>query len=245
MSKKEELNNSYEKLREELFSYRVDIKAYMKSLNIIIISGTIILSLLAFFGYNKIENIQKIALEKVERRLAITDSLLAKIDQNKIDSLKSLLDKKEKEFQNTIKRFDEIIIKNKELENKLLLSLSVNPKINPNINSYISEQQVDFFDIKPFKHQLKIGEQINIFIIFNSKINLDDIEFLGIKLYPKGRNILLQDRYYSINSRLNKIIFRISNKFKNYNNYSLEIGFYKKEKGKYKFYHTTENITLI
>ena len=83
--------NENNKLRDELFEYRVDIKSYIRNLNTIIIAGTLIISVLAFFGYNKIENIEKIVIDKTNQRLAITDSLLAKIDQKKIDSIKNIL----------------------------------------------------------------------------------------------------------------------------------------------------------
>jgi len=93
--KNEENPSSYEKLKEDLFDYRIDIKSYKRNLNTIRISGSIIISVLAFFGYNKIESIQESILRRANERLAITDSILAKIDQKKIDSLNEIIAQKE------------------------------------------------------------------------------------------------------------------------------------------------------
>jgi amino acid permease len=87
MAKKTSVNNTNEdeynfsvvnKLRDELFEYRIDIKAYKRSLNAIIAAGTILISVIAFFGYSKIENIEKTIMNRANERLAITDSLLKK-----------------------------------------------------------------------------------------------------------------------------------------------------------------------
>lgn len=242
--KNDENTSSYDNLREDLFDYRIDIKSYKRNLNTIIISGSIIISVLAFFGYNKIESIQESILRRANERLAITDSILAKIDQNKIDSLNEIIAQKEIEYRQTIENFENIISNNKALEDKLLKSLPENKRTNLSVNAYTTEFPTSIFEIRPFKKTLKIGETESVFLIFKEDLIDSKEDFISINLHPKGRNILLMDKNYDIDTRLNRISFGIE-KFENYSDYVLEIAYFKKEtKDRYRKYYITENIKL-
>lgn len=233
-----------EKLRNDLFEYRVSIRSYIKNLNTIIISGTIVLSVLAFFGYNKIENIQKIVLDKANQRLAQTDSILAQIDQAKIDSLNLILKSKEKQLSETIDNFEKIVSQNQLLEIKLLESLPENTRNEPSINSYIPEYQHGIFNTRPFKQQVKLKENVFVYVVIDENFNLNENCYLSISLRPKNRNILIQYKRYIVNSRLNKISFSIDQAFEKYTEYELEIGLFRKEKSDYKYYYNKFPITI-
>ena len=241
MRKKNEL---YEKLRDELFEYRVSIKTYLKNIKTIIISGTVIISLLAFFGYNKIENIENLVFKEVNERLKVTDDLLSKIDQKKIDSLNIVLTKKEKEFNQTIKNFDLIIKTNKSLEDKLLRSIDENSRTKEINESYYEESQTDYFEIRPFSKTIKLKEKIDFYLIFKENVDLTNIDNLCLKLFPKNTNIQLQDKYYKVNSNFNKLSLRIDSKYKNHQEYQLKIGFYRKEGENIKFYNSEFDVKL-
>lgn len=244
-SKNDNQSDLFEKLREELFKYRVSIESYKMNINTIIVCATIIISVIAFFGYNKVDGIQEIVIEKTNKRLMKTDSLLAKIDQKKIDSLNTVLVKKEIEFKNTIKNFDIVINSNIELQTKLLSSLADNPIVtHTEIKSYMPEYQSDYFDIRPFKQNIKLGELINIYLIFKENVNLKSIEYIGLKLYPNRRNILLSDKFYQINGKLNKLSFKVGEKFENQTIYRLEIGIYIKTNNTYRYLYSYSNLLI-
>lgn len=237
-------SSCYEKLKEDLFDYRIDIKSYKQNLNTIIISGSIIISIITFFGYNKIESIQESILRRASERLAISDSILAKIDQNKIDSLNKIITQKEIEYRQTIENLENIISINKALEDRLLKSLPENKRTNFSVNAFTTEFPTSIFDIRPFKRTLKLGETESIFLIFKEDLIDSKEDFISINLYPKGRNVLLMDKNYDIDTRLNRLSFGIK-KFENYSDYVLEIAYFKKEsKERYRKYYIMENIKL-
>jgi len=228
MSEEDINNSSVENLRNELFDYRVDIKSYKRNLNTIIIASSVLISVLAFFGYNKIDAIEESILERANNRLAITDSILAKIDQAKIDSLNTLLVEKEKEYKLTISNFEKIVTQNKDLEMKLLVSLPENERIKSRNDSYYKEYPTDFFEVRPFKTILKNGQKESLFLVFKDDVEFSPEDYLTLKLYPKDRNIMLMDKCYLINSKFNKLSFGLS-KYDNYKTYTLEIAYYRKE----------------
>jgi len=237
-------NSSYEKLKEDLFDYRVDIKSYKRNLNTIMVCFSIIISIAAFFGYNKIESIQESILIRANERLAITDSLLSKIDKHKIDSLNEIISQKEIEYKQTIDNFENVISNNRALEDKLLKSLPENKRIALNVNSYSTEFPTSIFEILPFRKTLKSGDNESIYLIFKDDVINSKEDFISINLFPKGHNILLLDKRYDIDTRLNRLSFGIV-RFENYIDYVLEIAYFKKEKNdNYRKFYITENIRL-
>lgn len=233
-----------DKLRDELFNYRVDIKSYIKNLNTIMISGTVLIALLAFFGYNRIDSIEKTILEEANKRLAVTDSILAKIDQSKIDSLNTFLIIKEKELIQTISNFEKIIYQNKSLEMKLLNSLPENDRINRKEGGYIDGLLADYVEMKPFKTILNEKEIVYIYLVLKENVEFASDDYISLAIYPKGRGVLLDYKYYNVNSKLNKISFGLR-KFKNYKDYRIEVAYFKKEnKDTYRRYYTSQNIEL-
>jgi chorismate mutase len=239
-----DFRSSFDKFKDDLFEYRIDIKSYKRNLNTIIISGSILISVFAFFGYNKIDSIQESILKKANERLAITDSLLANINENKIDSLNKIIAQKEIEYKETIENFESIISENKALENKLLNSLPENKRSNLRVNSFRTEFPTSIFEIRPFRKTLRLGQNESIFLIFKEEIDNSKEDFISISLYPKGRNVLLMDKAYVVDSRLNRLTFGIE-KFEEYKDYTLEICYFKKEtSGEYRNYYIKENIKL-
>jgi len=243
-SKKEKVNNSIDKLRDELFDYRLDIKAYIKNLNTIIISGSILISVLTFFGYTKIENIEQTIMEKANERLAVTDLILSKINQERIDSLNLILIKKEENYQKTISNFEKIVSLNKELENQLFKSLPENKRTESKTNTYIEEYPTNYFKIRPFKTKVQEGELINLYVVINDGNEIKDEDYFSVKVYPKGRRVLLLSKEYIASSKFNKFSFGI-NKFENYKEYELEVALFRNERNDtYMKYFITKSITL-
>ena len=245
ITEKDETNlSAVEKLREDLFEYRIDIKTYKRNLSTIIIAGSIVISVLAFFGFNKIETIQDSILKRANERLSITDSILSKIDQNKIDSLNDIITKKEIEYSQTIKKFENIIAINKNLEGKLLQSLPENKRTNKSVNSYITEYPTSAFEVRSFKKELRSGIIETIYLIFNEDINHSKDDFISVTIRPKGRNIILLDKHYEIHSKLNRLTCGLE-KFENFEDYTLEIAYFSKvEANRYRKSYISEIIKL-
>jgi len=215
----------------------------IRNLNTIIIAGTLIISVLAFFGYNKIENIEKIVIDKTNQRLAITDSLLAKIDQKKIDSIKNILIVKEKEYSTIITNFEKTIQQNRELELLFLKSIPENESIKENNVSYSLGNPEGLFEVVINNKKLKSGQKDFVYLIFQEDLDLGPDDFISIKLYPKDRGILMFHKDYKINSKLNKVSF-VLEPFEKYKIYNLTVSYYKKEGKFYKNYNTNNEIEL-
>lgn len=231
------------KLKEDLFDYRVDIKSYKRSLNIIIISVTVLGSILAFFGYSKIEHIENTIMAKANNRLKITDSILAKIDGKRIDSLNNVIVIKEKEYQTTIENFEKLILYSKELELKLLESIKENERITVKNNSYFSEFPTDMFYIHPINKNVEKLKSYPIYLVINNINTFSKEDYLSINVFPKGRRVLILDKTYKVNSKFNKLSFGIE-PFENNKIYELEISFFKREKNGYRKHSIVEEITI-
>ena len=227
-------NYLIEKLRDELFDYRVDIKSYKSKLNTMIAAGIVILSLLAFFGYRGIDNIETTIMEQANMRLAVTDALLSKIDQTKIDSLNQLLVSREQEFALTISNFERIIQQSNDLQMLLLQSLPVNPRIETRrVGSFVREFPTNIFTLHPFNTELSRNQVEYIFLSLDDNIEISENDFLAISLFPKGgdtygRRLLLLSTHYRVNSRFNKLSFGI-NPYRDNEEYELEIAFFRNE----------------
>ncbi len=123
-----EEKSSYEKLRDELFDTRVDLKAWIRSMKILGICVPILLFILAFLGYDKIESIEQ--------------KILSKIDEKRLNELNQRILAKEVEFEQTLKNFEKVLSKNKELEEKLLTALVSNERVSaPKMDSSLLAPQ--------------------------------------------------------------------------------------------------------
>lgn len=238
-----EENYLVEKLREELFEYRVDIKSYKGKLNVIIYAGSILLVILAFFGYDKIYNIETTILNRANERLAQTDSILSKIDQPRIDSINQLLLVKEQEYNVVIANFEKIVQQTMDVQSKLLESISENKRTDNRTGRYTEEYPTDVFTIHPFNKELNRDQVEFIYVIFKDDVEFSCEDYLSIALYPKGRRMLLLDKNYAISSKFNKISFGI-NPFETYKDYELQISYFKKEDQNYRRHYIIENIRL-
>jgi len=231
------------KLKEDLFDYRVDIKSYKSNLKIIIISVTILGSILAFFGYSKIENIENTIMEKANMRLRITDSILSKIDGKRIDSLNNVITIKEKEYQTTIENFEKLISYSRDLELRLLESLKENDRLGAKNDSYYSEFPTDIFYIHSIDKEIDKLKPYPIYLVFKNLDTFSKEDYISINIYPKGRRVLILDKNYKVTSKFNKLSFGIE-PFENHKIYNVEISFFKLEKNSYKKHSIVEEIRI-
>ncbi|MCD4663979.1 MAG: hypothetical protein K8R68_01835 [Bacteroidales bacterium] len=241
--KKSENSSNNEKLREELFEIRVDVQVYKRSFKILVTSVVIITAIIAYFGYDKIDTIQKDILKKANQRLAQTDSLLSNIDQSKLDTLNIKLSKKVKEYELTLANFDLVLQSNKELENKLFATLNTNKRVEYPLKSLYQHSPEDFFKLKKFPNVFKPNEKLDLFLSFSDSFELSSAEVLKLEITKTKNDQLYQVKDYSfeVQQRLNKLSITLDiAKGK----YILDVGFIKKDKEKYHFYRFRKNIVI-
>ena len=238
-------NSLTEKLRDELFDYRVDIKTYKRNLSTIIIAGSVLISILAFFGYSRIENIETTIMEQANARLAITDALLSKIDQTKIDSLNQLLVSREQEFLYTIYNFERIIQQSNDLQMLILQGLPANSRIEERrVERFIREFPTNIFTLHPFNTELSRSQIEFIFLSIDDSVEISDDDFLAVRLFPRGRRVILLENHYAVNSRFNKLSFGI-NPFQDYVEYDLEIALFRRGRNNaFTKHYVVKNIRL-
>ena len=201
------------------------------------------MSVLAFFGYNKIENIEETILQQANARLSITDSLLAKINQTKIDSLNQVLLLKEEEYKTTIENLERVVKQSMALQQKLFEMLPENKSIDIEVKSFIEEDSKNVFIVNSFNKNLIKNQTEFICLVFKDNVEFTKDDFISISLYPKGRRILVFNKKYQVSSILNKASFSI-NPFEKYTEYVLEISFFKKVGDQYKRYCQREEVSL-
>lgn len=203
-------NINCEKYREDLFETRVDLKAWKQSIKILSTSVTILIAILAFFGYNKIDTIESTIMNKANARLAKTDSILSEIDEKRIDDLNNKLSEKQREYEITLKNFEDLLVKNKELEDRLLLSLSPNQQIEHKISTYFIEPANSYFEIRQGPTRFKRGDNVDIYLSFQNNFDLSRANYLRLQLLENKENgRLLLDYFYLVEQRLNKLCFNI------------------------------------
>ena len=86
---------------------------------------------------------------------------------------------------------------------------------------------------------------MSIYLIFKESVDFKSIEYIGLKLYSRNRNILLNDKFYTVNDKFNKISLKIEEKFENRNEFKLEVGVYIKEKNMHKYLYSSFNLTIL
>jgi hypothetical protein len=202
------------------------------------------LFILAFFGYDKIENIEITIMNQANERLTQTDSILSKIDQSRIDSLNQILLLKEQEYNVIISNFERIVQQSMDLQSKLLESLSENERTDMDTDRYVSESPTDIFTIYPFIKELTKNRPESIYLVFKDGVEFSKDDYLSVSLFPKGRRILILDKRYKISSKFNKMSFGI-NPFEDYKDYELEIAYFKKENHGYKKSYIVEKVKLL
>ncbi len=227
---------SYEKLRDELMDTRIDLKAWIRSMKILGVSVSIILFILAFLGYDKIESIEQ--------------KILSKIDEKRLNELNQRIIAKEREFEQTLINFEKVLSKNKELEEKLLASLVSNERVSaPKMDSSLLVPAEDKFQIREFPLTFKKNSKQNLFLTFSDNIDLKNAELLEVAILQKkseSQYTQYADYFFKVQQKLNKLSFVVD---VDPGNYLLRAGYLVKSKSKsdkaeYSFYSYEYNIKI-
>jgi hypothetical protein len=234
--------SSYEKLRDELFDTRVDLKAWIRSLKVLGSSVVVLLTILGYFGYNKIESIESTILDKANARLAKTDTILSKIDEKKIDELNRRLGEKQREYEITLSNFEKVLRKNKELEEKLLRSLPPNERAEHPLREWYEKSPEDYFEVRPFGAIFRRKEKQDIYLTFAEKFDLKKASVLRLQLIEDKKNgYQVIDYFFKVQQRFNKITFTPD---VDPGNYVLNVGFVTTENNKDTFFRNQNKVKV-
>ena len=220
-------NDSIEKMRDELFQYRVEICSYKRSMNYLIAFVSVIIAVLGFFGYDKIDTVADKFEEHASNRLAVTDSILAKLDTHFLDSITDLIYKTTNVYENSLKTLEKGVQYNIDYVN-LIGKLSYNKRAEKVPETYFERNATNVFDIAYYSDSIRediIGE---CYVIMRDeyKYNTDDVFLIAV--YPKGRNIAVFYQPFVVKNDYNKFYFQF-NKYEDDENYRLEVVLLKKQ----------------
>lgn len=230
----------YEDLRKDITEVRIDYKAWIRTIKIIAFSVTIILAVLTYFGYDKIDSLEKTIIDRTNNRLAQTDSILSKIDEKKINEINQRITDKEKEYSQTLKNFEKIITQNKRIEDNILALLPNNKRTERKLSSYYGSHVDDLFDFRPIENSYKQNSVVNFYLIFKETFDLNNADVISLNLF-RG-NYIIKQYYYVIEQRFNKInlTFDVEK-----GDYTIEFGFLSKSNDKPTFHSYKKNIKII
>lgn len=235
--------NSYEKLRDELFEYRVDIQAYKRSVNVLCACVSIIVAILGFFGYNRIEAL----LEKVEQnaneRLEKTDELLAQVDIQYLDSLTTIVEARTKSYEAAISALERGTRVNNDLYKKLINGLPYNIKSEERILSYTDRDAINIFDIVFYDSSYSYGATGECYVVMGEEYKPQADDIFLVEVFPKNRNVTVYYQTFVVQSNYNKFYFKFK-EFEQYKDYLLSVVLLQKKGGTTYGYHMSKHIMV-
>ena len=108
---------------------------------------SVVVALLGFFGYNRVEALLDRVEKSANERLSKTDSLLVRIDSHFLDSLMTVVDERTTAYHDAIAALEKGARVNNELYKKLISGLPYNKRDATSIKSYIRDDATSLFDI--------------------------------------------------------------------------------------------------
>ena len=240
MAKKLEKNNperdeSYEKLRDELFEYRVDIKTYKRSMSILVGSVSVIVAICGFFGYNRIEALLNKVESNANARLARTDSLLAKVDMRFLDSLTAVVEERTTQYEEAIAALEKGSRVSNDMYKKLISSLSYNKRIEKHYDAYLQRDATNYFDLVFYSEYYKPGSTGECYVVMGEEYEKREDDMFLVEVFPRNRNIAIFHQTFDVQRNYNRLFFSFG-KFEDYKEYSLRVILLRKNKKEYDGY---------
>lgn len=238
-----ELSSSCEKLRDELFQYRVEIQSYKRSMNTLWACVSVVVALLGFFGYNHVEAL----LDKVEKnaseRLSKTDSLLATIDARYLDSLMTMVEERTVAYEGAITALENGTRVNNELYKKLISGLSSNKRTDKSVKSHIVRDATNVFDIVYYTNPYSLNATGDCYIVMGEDYSYDKEDFFIIEVFPKNRHLALYFQQFEVQSNYNKLYFKLDRK-EQFDGYELVVVLIRKHNNEHYGYTMTKPLTV-
>lgn len=217
-----EKNESYEKLRDELFQYRIEIKSYQRSIGILVACVSVVIGILAFFGYDRIESVMNSYESRAVERLAHTDSLLSNVDAKALDSLRNAVIAKTAFYENAMSELEKGTQINAELFKLIIGNLPFSSHVEHQIEPYPEKSGAGVFDIMYYTDKCKDGQTGECHIVLNDNTTIGPEDIFIVAVFPKGRHLAIFYQTYSIQGKYNRLPFTFY-KHENYMEYILSV----------------------
>ena len=234
-------NNEYEKLREELFEYSVDIKSYKNSMNTLWICVTVVIAILGFLGYDKLEAL----LDRVEKsandKLARTDSLLSKVDTHYLDSLTNLVNEKTIAYEATVEALERGTRVNNNMIKSLISGLPFNKRYDVEHTPYIETDATNLFDIIYYTDNYVYGETGVCYVLMGEEYIKEKGDILLVKVRPENRNVVVYYQTFETFDNYNKLHYSFG-RYEQANKYILEVALIRKRDVKFMGYTQMKSI---
>lgn len=221
----EELRNnnvSYEKLRDELFQYRVDIQTYKRSMNMVWACVSVVVAILGFFGYNRVEALLDKVEQNANERLSQTDELLAKVDMNYLDSLRTIVEQRTLSYEEAISALEKGTRVNNDLYKKLFDGLPYNKRVDNSYDAYYPSDATNIFDIIYYTESYSLGKDGDCYVIMGEEYKYEVDDMFLVEIMPKDRNMAIYYQKFEVHNNYNKLHFNFK-KFEQYKEYTLDV----------------------
>lgn len=225
-----EESTNIEKLRDDLFQYRVEIQAYRRSMNMLSACVSIVIAILGFFGYNKVEALLDKVEQRANERLAKTDELLTKIDTHYLDSLKTIVEERTVAYEEAIGALEKGTRVNNELYKKLISGLPYNKRVEAKYNSYVLRDATNIFDVVFYTDKYSFGQTGECYVVMGEEFIKEKDDVLLVEVLPKKRNVAIYYQTFEVHSNYNKLHFKFG-QYEQYEDYELAV-FLLRNKGK-------------
>ena len=225
-----ETNASLEKIREDLFQYRVEIQSYKRSMKMLERCVCVVLAILGFAGYKTLADLIKSLEERANARLEKTDALLAKVDMRSIDSLMAIVKERTIAYEAAIDALDNGTRINNELYKKLISGLPYNRSVENTYPQYVGHPSNNLFDIVYYDSEYQFGKTGECYVVMGDEYIKEKSDMLLIRIIPKGRGVAVVYQTYEVHSNYNRLSFSF-NKFEDYKEYELSVILLRKHNG--------------
>lgn len=223
-----ERTTSYEKIKDELFQYRVEIQSYKRSMNMLWICVSIVLSILTFFGYNKIEVLLDEVKQTANEKLAETEQLLSKINTHYLDSLTTIVEERTIAYEEAIAALEKGTKVNNELYKKLISGLPYNKRIAAEFEPYIEKDATNLFDIVFYSDHYISGQTGECYVVMGDEYSPEKDDVFFIEVMPNNRRVIIYYQTYEVLRNYNKFHFKFD-KYEQSNDYNLVIALQRKQ----------------
>ena len=239
-----EKNDSIEKMRDELFQYRVEICSYKRSINILITCVTVVIAVLGFFGYDKIDSVAEKIEERASNRLSVTDSILARIDTHFLDSITNLIDQTTIVYENALLSLEKGIQYNTDYK-QLISKQPYNKRKEEFVGSYTHRNATNVFDLVYYTDSIHSGNVGECFVVMRNDYDFSQEDLFLVEILPRGNNHTVYYQTFEVKQDYNKFYYQFD-KAGSYNEYELVVVLLKKAGGRFEFgYRVTKRIYMF
>lgn len=236
-------NDSIETMRDELFQYRVEICSYKRSMNCLIACVSVVIALLGFFGYDKIDSVADRFEERASNRLSVTDSILAKIDTHFLDSITNIINQTTIVYENALLSLEKGIQYNTDYK-QLISKQPYNKRKEGFVNSFAIRNATNVFDLAYYTDSIHSGNVGECFVVMRDDYDYSQEDLFLVEILPSGSNTVIYRQTFEVKSDYNKFYYQF-NKQESNNKYKLEVILLKKVGNQFDFgYKVAKNIYM-